>query len=321
MNSKLSLATRLVADVGGTNTRLALYDARRDEFRALATYINREYRGIEDVIADWLSRLDEAPPQSGCIAIAAPPGDDRVTMSNLDWSFSCSELARRFHLQRVDWINDFTGNAYALPHLRVNDREELRAGKPGTSRRLAVVGPGTGLGGATVEEVPGGHLACACEPGHMGLSPADEEELELFRLLLPRHGNIYSELLVSGPGLQRLYEALAELRGQAVVARSPAEISGRALTGSDPLCVAALERFCALLGSACGDFILATGSYGGLYLAGGIVPRMIPFLRDSAFLERMAAKGAMRDHLSAVPVYAITTAHPGLVGAAHAPLR
>ncbi len=125
---------------------------------------------------------------------------------------------------------------------------------------------------------------------------------------------------MSGPGLARLYRALAEIRGEPDKELSPAEVSRLALAGEDTLCVLALDTFCALLGSVCGDFLLANGSYGGLYLAGGIVPRFSSYLVASAFHRRVIEKGAMRDTLAAVPVYVITTPQPGLIGAAHAPL-
>ncbi|GAB3285183.1 glucokinase [Parahaliea aestuarii] len=316
----MTLATRLVADIGGTNSRLALYDSARDEFRALRTYINRDYAEFEDVVADWMQRLDEAPPAQACIAVAAPLEGDHITMVNMDWSFSRSGLAERFQLQASGWINDFESNAYSLPFLGEQDRKVIYPGRPGACQRLAVVGPGTGLGGATVEPVRGAYHATPCEPGHMGLSPQSEEELALFRLLLTRHRDIFAELLISGPGLQRLYQTLAELRGEQASASSPAEVTRRALAGEEALCSDALGHFCALLGSACGDFVLATGSYGGLYLAGGIAPRIADFLMQSRFMVRFQQKGAMDNHLGTVPVLLITTPQPGLIGAAHAPL-
>lgn len=312
---------RMVADIGGTNTRIGLFDPGSDELRAVVSYKNRDYSGLEDVIATWLGGLNEAAPEYGCIAVAAPPSSDRVTMSNLDWSFSPRDLARRFGFHRLGCINDFESNAYSLPHLRGDDLLPVCPGEPGRPGALATVGPGTGLGGAVLERpAQGAPRARACEPGHAGLSPATEQELAVFALLLPRHDNIYAELLVSGPGLLRLYQALAEIRGAPARALGPEEVSRLALDGEDELCTAALDMFCALLGSACGDFLLANGCYGGLYLAGGILPRMIPFLRASTFHQRLQAKGAMRDHLAQIPVYVITCAHPGLIGAAHAPL-
>ncbi len=316
----MTTLTRLVADVGGTNTRLALFDPAADELRALVTYDNCDHQQLEDIITHWLQALDEPAPITCCIAAAAPPADDRVVMVNINWSFSCRDLARRFGFATLGWINDFQGIAHALPHLGGADRQLLHAGHPKAQGKLAAMGPGTGLGGATLEIVAGTPLACACEPGHMGLAAATALELEIARLLLPRHGEIHAELLVSGPGLQRLYHTLAQIRGKTPDQLIPAEISRRALQNQDELCVLTLNTFCALLGSVCGDFVLAGGAYGGLYLAGGIIPRMIPFLRASNFAQRFRTKGRMSDHLASVPLYAITAAQPGLIGAAHAPL-
>ncbi len=312
---------RMVADIGGTNTRIGLFDPVGDELRAVVNFKNRDYPGLEEVIGTWLGGLHETVPEYGCIAVAAPPSPDRVTMSNMDWSFSPRELAQRFGFQRLGCINDFESNAYALPHLRGDDLLEVYPGEPDRPGSLATVGPGTGLGGAVLERPARGvPRARACEPGHAGLSPATEQELALFALLLSRHGDIYAELLVSGPGLLRLYQALAELRGEPARSLRPEDVSRLAVEGEDGLCRAALDMFCGLLGSACGDFLLANGSYGGLYLAGGILPHMIPFLRASAFHQRLQAKGAMRAHLAQIPIYVVTCAHPGLIGAAHAPL-
>jgi len=229
-------------------------------------------------------------------------------------------MARRFGFTTLGWINDFQGIAYSLPHLGSADRQLLHGGHSEVQGKLATIGPGTGLGGATLEIVAGTPMARACEPGHMGLAMATTLELEIARLLQAQHGEIHAELLVSGPGLQRLYRVLAQIRGVTVDPLTPADISSRALAGRDELCVLTLNTFCALLGSVCGDFVLAGGAYGGLYLAGGIIPRMVPFLRTSSFAPRFREKGAMGDLLADVPLYAITTAQPGLIGAAHAPL-
>ncbi|MFV0276677.1 MAG: glucokinase [Parahaliea sp.] len=312
---------RLVADVGGTHTRIALYAPRQDRFVALRSYFNRDFADLESILGDWRDHLGDDPPRTACIAIAAALKGDRVRMSNINWSFSLRELQARLGLTQVRWINDLQSNAYALPHLGAADYQTLHAGKHHAVLRRAVLGPGTGLGGAFVEQVAGTLHAAACEPGQMGLSPQTDQEVALFRILLRQHRDIYAELLVSGPGLWRLYETLAALRGEALRAQGPQDISRRALEGSDALCQAALEQFCALLGSVCGDFVLATGSYGGLFLSGGIVPRIAPFLSSSNFLQRLQDKGTMSGQLAEVPVHIITTPQPALVGAAHAPLR
>lgn len=312
--------TRLVADVGGTNTRLALFDEATGEFRELVQFTNAEFHSLESVIEQWLGGLGESAPSRACIAAAAPPGGDQVRMVNVGWSFSRRELAARFGLHEFTMLNDFEANAHALPHLADGDVTRVHPGGDTANTTLATVGPGTGLGGATLRWSGGLPFASASEPGHTGLSPGSELELEIFRRLLPRHGNIYAELLVSGAGLARLYTTIAAINGLQDATLTPPEVSAGALSGDDELCVTALQTFCALLGSACGDFVLDNGAYGGLYIAGGIIPRMIPFLGDSEFLSRFQGKGAMQEHLERVPVYVITTGQPGLIGAAHAPV-
>ena len=315
------MASRVVADIGGTTTRLAVYDERSSDLHHLATYTNNEYSGPEQIIEHWLGDLGETAPSSCCFAVAATPMGDQVNMVNIGWSFSCAELGRRFSFSRMGWVNDFQANAHALPYLGATDREVLQQGQPREGAGLATMGPGTGLGGATLEWIAGQPHARDSEPGHAGLSPATRLELEIFRLLLPRHGNIHAELLVSGAGIVRLYQAVSELRGEPIQELAPADITSRALVGSDDSCVLALQIFCALLGSACGDYVLSNGAYGGLYLAGGIVPRMIPFLRSSSFLQRFRHKGAMTGIMEEIPLYVITAPQPGLLGAGHAPLH
>jgi glucokinase len=307
--------------VGGTNTRIALFDEISGEFRALRNYRNRDYGGLEDILETWCAALEEAQPRHACIAAAAPPGGDTVTMINIGWSFSRAALARRFQLRRCLWLNDFQANAHALPHLGPAELLQLHAGEAGGHPTLATMGPGTGLGGATLRG-GGAAVAADAEPGHAGLSPGNQLELALFAELLREHRDIYAELLLSGAGLTRLYRTITRVRrGGEPEPLSPAEVSSRALANSDPHCSQALATFCALLGSACGDFVLANGAYGGLFIAGGIAPRISAFLRDSEFLTRFQGKGAMEERLQRVPVYIITHPHPGLVGAAHAPLQ
>ncbi len=311
---------RMVADAGGTNTRLALFDPATQELRALQSYSNREFAGFEDVVANWLSSLGEPPPEAACVAVAAPPARDRVVMSNANWSFSCRELATRFGFGQFRVINDFEAIAHALPHLLPADLVTLHPGGEPEGSRLAIVGPGTGLGGAVLQRCSHGWQAIACEPGYTDLAPTSPDEIRLWSLLLQQHPRVYAELLVSGPGLQRLYRGLATLGGTGPEALVAPEIAQRALQGRDPVCVAALAYFCALLGAACSNFVLANGSYGGLYLAGGILPQLLPLLQRSDFHRRFVERDPLRAQLDSIPVFVITHAQPGLLGAAHAPL-
>ncbi len=312
------MPSRMAADVGGTNTRVALYDSDSGEFRALATFNNHDYPHFEDVIAAWMNTLAEPTPTEGCIAIAAVPQGDTISMTNMDWSFSRSAIASKFGFSHLRWINDFEANAFSLPHLSDSDREVIYPGDGYDSNKLAVIGPGTGLGGATIETLAQTSYARACEPGHMSVSPGNDLEMEIFKRLLQQYGNIHAELLVSGPGLLRLYKTLADISGRDSVAQSPVQVSQLALAQSDETAVLALNTFCAFFGSLAGDFALANGSYGGVFLAGGIIPTMIPFLTNSDFHKRFCQKGAMIENMARIPVYVITTAQPGLIGAAHA---
>lgn len=310
---------RLVADIGGTNTRIALFDTTDSRLLAIKRYRNRDFTGLETVLARWLDEYPEARPREACIAVAAPPEGDYATMSNCNWSFRGSELAARFGWSRVRLINDFQANAFALPWLQPGDWYEIH---PGTAHypRIATLGPGTGLGGSVLDTSTESHRAVACEPGHMALAPQGMLELELWRVLMRRHSRIYTELLVSGPGLLRLYEALALVQGTTAEPLHSEDISARAQAGADALCTVALRQFCALLGTASADFVLASGAFGGLFLAGGILPTFPEFLHQSEFHPRFTDRGPMHGHLERMPVRVITHSQPGLLGAAHAPL-
>jgi len=307
---------RVVADVGGTNTRIAIYDPATDGFLHRVNYHNRDFNQFSDLLAQWRGDLGELKPRKGCIAIAAPLVDDRIAMVNMPWTFSRQDIAGQLQLDQLTWLNDFESNAHALPFLKPAQLVSLHHCDNPLAGPLATVGPGTGLGGATVDSgrvQPG-------EPGHAGLSPANDLELMLFKELLCRYDDIYAELLLSGPGLLRIYQTLCAIRGTTATALSPDAVSNGALSGTDANCHEAARLFCDLLGSACGNFVLATGAYGGLYLAGGIVPAILPLLIQSQFLQRFRQKGAMLEQLERVSIYAINSDDTGLIGAAHAPL-
>jgi len=315
----MTAESRVVADIGGTNSRLAVFHESSGRFSSVATFRNSDHSSLEDILGLWQSNLKETCPANACFAIAAPLAGDRVKMVNIGWSFSRCELGHQFGFEHLHWLNDFEANAHALPHLQATDLTPVQPGKARDHEDVCTVGPGTGLGGAALRWIEGRPCAFAAEPGHMGLSPGSDLELAIFRELLPIHGNIYAELLVSGKGLVTLYETIAHIAGATAEPLEPAEVSKRALEGKDPHCQQALGTFCALLGSACGDFLVANGIYGGLYIAGGIAPRIAGFLQSSEFLERMHSKGAMGEHLRATPVSIVTAEYPGLLGAAHAP--
>lgn len=322
MNPRGSHTRRVTADLGGTHTRLAIHDGARGEFRHQQVFENRNFSSFEAVLETWYRTVDEPPPEAACIAVAALVGGDRINMTNLDWNFSCRALASRFGFRALAVLNDFEAHAHALPWLQETDLTRLQTGRrPRADGRLAVLGPGTGLGGALLEQSASGVQAIACEPGHMNLAPGTAELLAIWPELLQTHRRVYVELLLSGSGLARLHGALYPKSAGSRGPLTPQEITAGAISGKDPSCRRSVDCFCALLGDVCADFVLATGAWGGLYLAGGILPRISSLLKESPFLERFCDRGPLREALHALPVSLIRHPCPGLVGAAHAPLH
>ena len=324
MSESSALPPRVTADIGGTHTRLALYDPGRSEFRCQTTLENQRYASLEAALEDWIAQLPEPLPRHACLAVAALIRDDQVSMTNRNWSFSRAALARRFNFDRLRVINDFEAHAHALPWLTKEDLLMLQPGLPTADaagrERLAVIGPGTGLGGAILESGREGRHAVSCEPGHMNLAPGTPELLALWPELMQEHGRVHVELLLSGAGLARLYSALHRRATGSGANLSPADVTRRATDGTDPLCRETVELFCSLLGDVCADFVLATGAWGGLFLAGGILPRVACLLQSSRFLGRFTDRGPLGTALSQLPINLILHPRPGLVGTAHAPL-
>ncbi len=305
---------RLVADVGGTNMRIARYDPARQQLSDERTLACADYVGPEQALSAYFETLDCAPPTQACLAMASLPSEgDEIRMTNLPWRFSRAALAQTFSFQRLAIINDFHAIGLSLPHLAARQVHTLRSNASPLNRHLLAIGPGTGLGGVVL--TAGGEILPS-EPGHAGLSPGNELELELFASLQPQHGEIYAELLLSGPGILRLYRSLARIGGQQACADSAEEITRLAEQG-DQLATESMLMFCALLGSATGDMVTSTGALGGVYLAGGIIPRIVPILERSDFLARLANKHAQRDNLEKLGVSIIREPQPGLLGAAH----
>ncbi len=309
------MTERLVADVGGTSIRLALAAAPSAPLQRQCSYAVADFDSIDAAITAYLKAEDVRCPDQVCLALAAiETGGDQVQMTNHDWQFSRSELQKTLACQQLMVINDFDAIGLALPHLEEQQLHRLREHSCQANRHLLAIGPGTGLGGSVWTEQ--GELL-PCEPGHAGLSPVNELELDLFRLLLQGVDEVYAEWLLSGPGLIRLYHCLCQHLGSSGKLDSAAEICQAALAG-DELAQQTVLLFCDLLGSAAGDLATSTGALGGIYIASGIVPRIIPLLEQSRFLQRLRNKGAQSDNLARVGVAIITDPQPGLLGAAAA---
>jgi len=306
------MVTRLVGDIGGTNARFAWVGAsgRPQGSETLAVC---DYPGIAEAISAFAG---DRPIAEACIAVACPAHDDIIRFTNSPWQFSQRGLKERFGLDRLVVVNDFTALALSVPGLGDGEIERIGGGDTISGAPIAVIGPGTGLGVSGLVQRNGQWAALSGEGGHVGFAPADEEEIEILKVLAKRFGRVSVERLLSGSGLKNLYDALCEIEGTAGIAEDAAAISRLGLAGEDPAAVAAIERFCLILGSVAGDLALTLVARGGAYIGGGMAPRFLDVLRSGGFRRRFEDKGRFRDLMSSIPTSVITAENPALIGAA-----
>lgn len=312
----------LLADVGGTNVRFALADPAASAPLSpdtIQTYAVADYPSLADAARHYLDANDVRATH-GVFAIAGRVERDQARMTNHPWVVSRRLLQDTLGLDAVELVNDFVAQAMAVRLLREEDLLPIgpRPAAPADagSRTCGVLGPGTGLGVAALI-VRGAHsIALATEGGHVGFAPGTDEEVAVLQRLAARFGHVSNERLVSGGGLVNLHRALAEIAGMPYDQDAqPADITAGAEAG-DALCVRAIELFCDVFGSVAGDMALALGAWDGVYLSGGLVPRLLPELQRPAFRARFEAKGRYAGALARVPTSAVVHAQPGLLGAA-----
>ncbi len=308
--------TRLVGDIGATNARFGLVSLA-GEVLHWRTYAGDNYPTIDAALGEYLRDSAGLPmPRQAAIAIASPITGDRVAMTNHPWSFSVSALRQRFGFDRLEVINDFTAQALALPRLGAGDRMPVGGGGPVPGTPLAVLGPGSGLGISGL--VPSGAkwLALTGEGGHATMAPADDRESAVLDHLRRRLDHVSAERVLSGPGLVNLYNTLAALGRVPSKGYTAAQITALGMRGEDKLCAEATAMFCAMLGTVAGNLALLLGARGGVFIAGGIVPRLGQYFVDSAFRARFEAKGRFEAYLAAIPTYVVTHPQAAFLGCA-----
>ncbi len=313
----------LVADIGGTNARFAL--AHRD--RSGAVHLDhrqdlaaQDHASLALCLSAYLDGLEPGlRPRQAAFGVASPVTGDQIQLTNRDWSFSIEGLKQTFQFSRLDVVNDFSAIGHAVGAMRDQDWEAL----PGPAWPdhlggvVSIIGPGTGLGvGARVLNADGSEVILSSEGGHASFAPIDGMEIEILKVMLGKFPRVSNERILSGPGLEHLYEALSQVRGRAVTSPGAPAILEAALNGSDALAVEAVERFCLILGSVMGDVALIQGA-SAVAVAGGMAPRMVPFLNTAAVRSRFEAKGRSRSLLGTLPIALIRHAQPGLMGAAN----
>jgi glucokinase len=308
------MTLRLVGDVGGTNCRLAVYEDGREVVEPQAFKV-ADHATLEDAIDRYLRGTDQRPSEA-VIAVAGTVKAGQAELTNAPWDMSEPGL-RRHGFKAARLLNDYEALALSVDLLTEEDLGDIGGVTGAPESTIAIVGAGTGLGvGALVRDSLGDAVAVT-EGGHIAFAPTDDLEIEVLKILTARFGRCSLERILSGPGLVNLYEALAQIGGHQAEALKPEDIEDRADKG-DALADQTLKRFCRIYGAAAGDFALAFGAFGGVYLGGGIAGKIMHRLRAGEFRQGFEDKGRFRDYCAAIPTKAILHPYAALLGAAAA---
>lgn len=307
----------LVADIGGTNARFALAEIGGEDIsvRDMQTFRAEDFESIRDAAGAYLEAVG-VKPSAACFAAAGPATDAVIEFTNSPWVLDVADMKSALALERLCVINDFEALASSVRCLRPSDLLAVKPGSGDARAPILVIGPGTGLGQALIVPFGGRDRIIATEGGHVGFAPRGEEEVEVMKFIAREHPRVSIERLLSGRGLVNIHRALCARAGVPRVSLRADEISKAALTQEYPIAVKSVEMFCALLGSAAGDAVLATGARGGVVLGGGILPKIREIFLKSRFVERFLDKGRMRSYVEDVPINLIICEGAALIGAA-----
>lgn len=312
---------RLVGDIGGTHARFATVLQPDGAPVATARYRCNDFATLWEALQHYLAACAPVHPRVGALGVATAVTDDRVRLTNHPWSFSISELQRQLGVERLLVINDFSALALALPALSADELQQVGGGAPAPGAVIGLIGPGTGLGVSGLLPTADGRdqIAIGGEGGHVTLSSYDPDELPVLQWLHQSFGHVSAERVLSGPGLENLYQAICMLDYQRKPTLSAQRITEAAMAASDQACVKALNMFCSLLGDVAGNLALTLGARSGIYIAGGIVPQLGHWFAQSSFRERFESKGRFSEYLRAIPTYVVQAKiSPALIGASRA---
>ena len=303
----------LLADIGGTNARFALLEGGQigpvEHTRVV------DHATVIDAITAFLARHATCgSPDVATLDIAGPIENNRVMLTNSRWTVDAGDLQNSFGFRAVHLLNDFEAIAWALPALGFSDLFSIGAQLSASGAPMLVVGPGTGFGVSCLVPRGATSFAIVTEAGHATLPAASEREARIIAHLRQRFGHVSIERALSGPGLENLYEALAAVDGVQTPNRDAASITEAAIGGSCGVSQAALDMFCSLLGTVCGNLALTFGAHGGVYIAGGIVPRFLDYPARSSFRKRFESKGRFEAYLRDIPVRIIVRPDVSFIG-------
>ncbi|HEY4113630.1 MAG TPA: glucokinase [Rhizomicrobium sp.] len=310
----------LVGDVGGTHARFAVADLSDSgaPISGRQDLSDAEFTSFGDALSKYLDRAKLGrKPVAVAIAVAGPIVDRAVTMTNRGWKLSEDDL-KKAGFEHALLINDFAALAFSAPRLAAADFHTVGPDLSGTADGpITILGAGTGFGVSCLARYRGRAVPLATEGGHIAFAPADDEEIAVLKALEQKFGRVSAERILSGPGLENLYGALAQIGGKGAEDLKAADIQKQAEAGDD-LARKALEMFCAIFGSVAGDFALAHGATGGVFIAGGIGPKIESFLQRGSFRARFEDKGRLGYFVKTIPTRLIVTADATFLGAAYA---
>ena len=307
---------RLLADIGGTYARFTIETAP-GVFQHMASLRCADHADFEAAVSSYLTGLPEGGVghiEHAAIAIANPVEGDDVRMTNYHWKFSIEQMRHRLGFESLVVVNDFTALAMSLPRLSPGQRRQVGGGAPRENSVLGVLGAGTGLGVSGLIPAADGWVALGTEGGHTSFSPRDDREIAILRYGMRQFPHLSHERLLSGPGIEMIHRALRADAGLAPETLTAPEITRRALAGTDRCCAEALEAFCAMLGTAASNLAVTFGAMSGVYIGGGIVPRLGTYFDRSPFRARFEDKGRFTDYVKGIPTYVITAEHATFTG-------
>jgi len=316
----MKTSKNLVGDIGATHARFGLVDSGANTPSDVLEFYCRDHKTLIPAMHEYLARYGNPALEQAVIAVGTPITGDLLRMTNNDWTFSQSDVKSALGLERLRFINDFTAQALSLPLLQPADLVQVGGGQIKVAATKAVLGPGTGLGvSGLVLGTDGEWTALEGEGGHVTVVAGSQREAAVVdwmsRKLTESHGHVSAERFLSGPGIEWIYQALNAVDQTGSPALLAAEISAAAIAGHDALAVETLSIFYRQLGAVAGDLALTLGATGGVYIAGGIVPRLIDHFACSGFRQAFEGKGRMSEFLAPIPTQVIVCKNPALLGA------
>ncbi len=311
----------LVADIGGTNARFSALLEGQLESEYEFHHSVEEYPLFSDLVVRLRDEIAEATgyqgaPKAVCLAVACPADAEHIAFTNSHWEFAKTQLREWFDCQQLAVINDFEAVAHGITELGENDCLQIGGESPQAEKPIGILGAGTGLGMAALVSHSDGYHVLDTEGGHADFAPVGQRQVDVLGCLRETYERVSLERVLSGKGIVNIYRAICSIENAQASLATPPEVVAAALDGSNPQALTALNTFCESMGAAAGNLALTLGAKGGIYIAGGVVPRFSQFFVNSGFREKFEEKGRFASYLQSIPVYLVMRSNLGLLGAA-----